>query len=322
MSREVSYLRRATLKGFHCGRVNFRTGERVHDDPYPRDPIPSLLRYRVTLEQVDSLNTGPFYLPNEDPEVLLTPFREFVEANNLHDAPFVIWTFSDALGDILKTPLLSVLQLAPQPGISARATFCTKARPSRQLKTQPPWNWLSKVRTVSTDSFAPKNCSLHSRQVCPSCKVRSRRYGALPVQEVEIHTTQASLAVFPAPPYECLLDVHGYYRTRLEGNESFTEEDAQRLVLEMSGAGTYPINDRPETIAFESHFGTSIMAPVDGVREGFYRKLYALQAQRSTYYTGCAFYTDYSTRLWNYMRAIVDMMTAELSSSTSSDLGA
>jgi hypothetical protein len=36
----------------------------------------------------------------------------------------------------------------------------------------------------------------------------------------------------------------------------------------------------------------------------------------STYYIGYAFYADYTAQLWSYTRSIVDVMTAELGSST------
>ncbi|KAL4767940.1 hypothetical protein BDW60DRAFT_220085 [Aspergillus nidulans var. acristatus] len=352
-------------------RVNFRTGERVHNEPYLGDPIPALLRYRAALEQFDYLSTGGFYLPDEVPEVLLRPFREFVEANDLHDALFVIWTFSDALGDILETPLLFVLQLFGTPHINgllqgyirasngSATTFRAAARDigesnilyrSTAIQTTrnstgvqlvvksadgvrkliraqklliafPPI--LPKLRGFDLDDT---EISLFRKWIYTPYYAAVVKNSGIPDELNVVNTDPSQPGSFPVPPYECILDysdVSGYYRTRLVGNESFTEVDAQQLVLDdlrrMGDAGTYPINEKPEIIAFESHWPTSIMVPVDDVRDGFYRELYALQGQRSTYYTGYAFYTDYSTQLWNYTRSIVDLMTAELGSPTRSD---
>ncbi|KAL4746210.1 hypothetical protein BDW72DRAFT_210610 [Aspergillus terricola var. indicus] len=349
-------------------RVNFRTGERVHNEPYPRDPTPALLRYRAALEQFDYLSTGGFYLPDDVPEVLLRPFREFVEANDVYDALFIIWTFSEALGDILETPLLFVLQLFGTPHINgllqgyirprngSAATFRAAARyigesnilyRSTAVQTSrnstgvqlvaksadgarklirarklliafPPI--LPKLRGFDLDDT---ELALFRKWIYTPYYAAVVKDSGIPNELNAVNTDPSQPGNFPLPPYECILDysdVAGYYRTRLVGNESFTEENAQQLVLDdlrrMRDAGTYPINENPEIIALESHWPTSIMVPVDDVRDGFYRELYALQGQRSTYYTGYAFYTDYSTQLWNYTRSIVDIMTAELADQT------
>lgn len=123
----------------------------------------------------------------------------------------------------------------------------------------------------------------------------------------------------PVAPFECILDysgVPGYYGTRIVGADNFTEAAARQLVFEdlrrMNDAGTFPINRNPEIIALESHAPTSMMVSVEDVRDGFYKRLYALQGQRSTYYTGYSFCTDYSAQLWNYTRVIVDMVESTL----------
>ncbi|KAL4815004.1 hypothetical protein BDW67DRAFT_165098 [Aspergillus spinulosporus] len=352
-------------------RVNFRTGERVRNEPYTEDPTPALLRYRAALEQFDYLSTGGFYLPDEVPEVLLRSFREFVDANDLHDALFVIWTFSEALGDILETPLLFVLQLFGTPHINgvlqgyirprngSATTFRAAARYIGESNILYRSTAVQTIRNSTGVQLVAENADgvqklIRARKlliafppILPKLRgfdleatelalfrkwIYTPYYAAIvkgsgiPDEINVVNTDPGQPGSFPVPPYECILDysgVAGYYRTRLVGNESFTEEDAQQLVLDdlrrMGDAGTYPINEKPEIIAFESHWPTSIMVPVDDVRDGFYRELYALQGQRSTYYTGYAFYTDYSTQLWNYTRTIVDMMTAELGISTNSN---
>ncbi|KAL4924201.1 uncharacterized protein BDV17DRAFT_301239 [Aspergillus undulatus] len=122
----------------------------------------------------------------------------------------------------------------------------------------------------------------------------------------------------PVGRYQSMLDypgIPGFYSTRIVGEENFTEVEARQLVLDdirrMGDAGTFPVHEHPEIVAFESHTPSAVMVPVEDVRSGFYRKLYALQGQRSTYYTGLTFCTDFSAQLWNYTLAIVDMMTAD-----------
>ncbi|KAL4982447.1 hypothetical protein BDW68DRAFT_170747 [Aspergillus falconensis] len=353
-------------------RVNLRTGERVRDDPYPGDPTPALLRYRTALQQFDYLSTGGFYLPDDVPEVLLRPFREFVEANDLQDALFVIWPFSDTLGNMLETPLLFVVQtfgishinglllghhIRPRNGSAAifraaaryigesnilyQSTAIETTRNStavelvvesadgarKLIRAQklliafPPI--LPKLRGFDLDDT---EFSLFRKWIYTPYYAAIVNNSGIPDGLSVANTDPNEPGSFPLTPYESFLDyanVTGYYRTRLAGNRSFTEENAKQLVLDdlrrMREADTYPINEHPEIVAFQSHWPTAMMAPVDHVRDGFYRKLYALQGQRSTYYTGYAFFTDYSPQLWNHTRAIVDVMTAELSSSNGSD---
>jgi hypothetical protein len=71
--------------------------------------------------------------------------------------------------------------------------------------------------------------------------------------------------------------------------------------------GTYPIEE-PEITALADHTPTSMTVPVEDIRAGFYRKLYA--GQHDTWYTGYAFCSDYSSLLWAYTDTIVDRMMA------------
>ncbi|KAI0170942.1 amine oxidase [Pestalotiopsis sp. NC0098] len=52
--------------------------------------------------------------------------------------------------------------------------------------------------------------------------------------------------------------------------------------------------------AFAAHIGIHPHVPVDKLQSGFYKKLYALQGWRSTFYTGGAWAADFTTILWEY----------------------
>ncbi|KAL4921489.1 hypothetical protein BDW62DRAFT_129573 [Aspergillus aurantiobrunneus] len=342
--------------------VNLQTGERVSNSGGVLDMIVAVIRYRAALEPFDYLSSGGFYLPEEVPEVLLRPFREFVEEHSLEGALQLIYTFSDALGDILATPLLYVIQLFGTSHINAllqgpyiipnngSAALYSKAatyigegnvlyestvtqatrnatgvellagtpegrkiiQAKKLLVTFPPL--LSKLQGFDLDE---NEQSLFSKWVYTTYYAAIVNNSGIPdglnVFNTNPNNQPGSL---PVAPFECILDysgVSGFYRTRIVGGENFTQEDAQQLVLEdlgrMRDAGTFPITQQPEIIALESHSPSSIMVPVDDVRDGFYRKLYALQGQRSTYYTGYSFCTDYSAQLWNYTLSVVNMMT-------------
>ena len=90
-----------------------------------------------------------------------------------------------------------------------------------------------------------------------------------------------------------------------EGN--FTADDAKELirsdVRRMGRAGVFEASE-PEIAAFASHSPETLIVSTDDVRDGFYKKLYALQGEQSTFYTGYTFCTDYSTPLWNYTSGV------------------
>lgn len=118
----------------------------------------------------------------------------------------------------------------------------------------------------------------------------------------------------PVPPFQMQLSyawVPGYLGSRLVADADFTPQDARDLVLSSIRRvnGTYPIEE-PEITALADHTPTSMTVPVEDIRAGFYRKLYALQGQHDTWYTGYAFCSDYSSLLWAYTDTIVDRMMA------------
>lgn len=116
----------------------------------------------------------------------------------------------------------------------------------------------------------------------------------------------------PVPPFQWQLTymgVPGYLNTKLIADANFTADDAKHLILSSIRRmdGTYPIED-PEITAFANHTPTTMMVPVEDIRSGFYRKLYGLQGQHDTWYTGRSFCSDYSSLLWAYTDTVVDRM--------------
>ncbi|KAG5926529.1 hypothetical protein E4U42_003179 [Claviceps africana] len=118
----------------------------------------------------------------------------------------------------------------------------------------------------------------------------------------------------PLPPFQWELEysgVPGYHMTKIVAAANFTAHDAEALIRadlkRMRDAGTFHTND-PEIAALASHSPETLVVPVDEVRDGFYRKLYALQGLQNTYYTGYTFCMDYSSVLWEYTSSVLDMM--------------
>ncbi|KAL5343580.1 hypothetical protein BJX70DRAFT_407264 [Aspergillus crustosus] len=344
--------------------VNLRTGERV--PPSSTDIlglILAMIRYRKVTEEFNYLIPGAFDLPDEVPEALLRPFREFVEEHSLQTALPIIYTFTDALGDILQAPLLYVLQLFGPSHIDALlegpyirpkngsvTLFRQAARYINEnsnilyqtLVTQAIRSSTGVQLTVTSANggskliqankllvtFPPLLSSLQGFDLDETEELVFSKLGYINYYAAVLTNTGIpdGLNIFntnpenqpgalPVTPYQCIIDysgIPGHYRTRIMGGADFSEDDARQLVRDdfrrMSAAGTYPIHQEPEVVAFKSHTPSTITVPVDEIRDGFYKKLYALQGQRSTYYTGYTFCTDYSAQLWNYTLSVIDMM--------------
>jgi hypothetical protein len=69
-------------------------------------------------------------------------------------------------------------------------------------------------------------------------------------------------------------------------------------------AGTFNTT-KPEFEVFSSHSPFELTVSTKDIANGFYRKLYALQGKRNTYYTGAAFHSHDSSLLWAFTEANV-----------------
>ncbi|OJJ32699.1 hypothetical protein ASPWEDRAFT_743519 [Aspergillus wentii DTO 134E9] len=120
----------------------------------------------------------------------------------------------------------------------------------------------------------------------------------------------------PTTPFIWHLDypgVSGYLTHKMVGDANFTVQQAKDLIFSdvhrMGTAGTYETR-RPNILAFADHTPTTMAVSPEEVRNGFYKSLYALQGQQSTFYTGLAWCSDYATFLWNYTDSVIERMLA------------
>lgn len=65
------------------------------------------------------------------------------------------------------------------------------------------------------------------------------------------------------------------------------------------------ISSQPELAVYYSHSPFECHVPAKAIAAGFYKKLYALQGQRRTFYTGAAFHTHDSSLLWQFTEALL-----------------
>ncbi|KAE8376400.1 hypothetical protein BDV26DRAFT_235855 [Aspergillus bertholletiae] len=341
--------------------VNFNTGKQVVPGNGILGTAAGTVLYRASIEQFDYLASGAYYLPDEIPEILLRPFREFVESHALQGVLELIFTFAENVGNLLETPLLYVIQNFGIPQIDALlAGGYIRPKNGTDLLFDKAANYIDEKNifygtTVSQATrnstgvelvvenadgtrklirakkllvtFPPTLSSLQGFDLRPEesdlfSKWHHKNYYAAAVTNTGI---PAGINVantnpdnqpgsLPLPPFIWEFEdsgVPGYFMVKIVAEADFTAEDAKQLIKtslqRMGEAGTYDTKE-PEIAAFASHSPETLMVSVDDIRDGFYKKLYALQGQQSTYYTGYTFCTDYSTPLWNYTSGVLDAM--------------
>jgi hypothetical protein len=344
--------------------INFETGERVNPGQ-SLDPYTAASQYLAAIQQFDYLWTGAYYLPDDVPEVLLRPFREFVEANSLQGVLQFVQTWTEAVGNLLETPLLYVIQgfsLSPIDGFlrvggivptngthelfrmaaryigeenilyNSEVTAADRDSTGVELLVEGTRGMQTVVRAkqllitippilANLDGF---NMNEDERSVFSKPRHNSFYGGVAANTSIPDGVNLVNLnpshqpGSLPLPPFLYALDytgISGYHTTRITGDAQFTEEDARRLLLEdlkrMEEAGTFPGVQQPTIVALANHTPNNLHVSNEEVRDGLYKKLYALQGHRNTYYTGYTFCTDYSPQLWNYTLSIVDMMGSE-----------
>ena len=116
--------------------------------------------------------------------------------------------------------------------------------------------------------------------------------------------------------------VPGLHYFLFGGNDSqptFTqaqvETNLQDTLTRLRATGTIPGSseaaDKFNIIDFSSHTPYEVYVSSDQIAKGFYNKLFALQGQRNTYWTGAAFVTHNSAAIWNYTDQLVTKMWSE-----------
>lgn len=80
-------------------------------------------------------------------------------------------------------------------------------------------------------------------------------------------------------------------------------------VARLRTAGTFNTT-RLQFAAYENHTPFELTVPKDAIAGGFYKRLYALQGQRHTWYTGAAFHTHDSSLLWQFTEGLIPGLLA------------
>ncbi|MGX6606694.1 NAD(P)-binding protein [Micromonosporaceae bacterium Da 78-11] len=92
-------------------------------------------------------------------------------------------------------------------------------------------------------------------------------------------------------------------------SETQVKADILAAVKRLRTAGTVQTTT-PEFAVFASHSPFELTVSPAAIKNGFYRKLYALQGRNRTYYTGAAFHTHDTSLLWQFTEALLPRIAA------------
>ena len=76
-------------------------------------------------------------------------------------------------------------------------------------------------------------------------------------------------------------------------------------VSRLGAAGFSNTSSAAELVAYDAHVPFELTVPEKAIAAGFYKKLYALQGQRNTYYTGAAFQAHDSSLIWQFTEGLL-----------------
>lgn len=92
--------------------------------------------------------------------------------------------------------------------------------------------------------------------------------------------------------------------------KAMTEQSFLNLVASGVFAASTANNTKLEWVAFSNHGPMHDRVSKEDLEAGFVQSLYALQGQRSTWYTGGAWASNYQTILWEYNEVLLPKMLA------------
>ena len=152
-------------------------------------------------------------------------------------------------------------------------------------------------------------------------------YGTNNAQNYDIVVLPAAYDFFATPVPGLHYFTFGLNDSELTFTQSQVLANMEASLARMRAVGTLSKTQSgaavPNIIDFTSHTPYEVYVSSDEIKKGFYNKLFALQGQRNTYWTGAAFVTHSSAAIWNYTDQLVDGMWKENSESVglSSALG-
>jgi hypothetical protein len=128
----------------------------------------------------------------------------------------------------------------------------------------------------------------------------------------------AATTPYNLPPLPGLYGVNptgipGLYNVKYGSPAPLPEAQVRRNIRteieRVATAGTYPVVFEDLEI-FKSHAPFELHVPAKAIAGGFYRRLNGLQGRNRTYYSGAAFHSHNSTRIWTGVETLLPAIAA------------
>ncbi|MCA2212548.1 FAD-dependent oxidoreductase [Jidongwangia harbinensis] len=107
--------------------------------------------------------------------------------------------------------------------------------------------------------------------------------------------------------------IPGLFNVKYGSPSPLSEDRVRRNIRadieRVAAAGTHPLRFE-ELEVFKSHTPFELHVRPEAIAAGFYRRLNALQGRRHTYYSGAAFHSHNSTRIWTGAEALLPDIAA------------
>ena len=133
-------------------------------------------------------------------------------------------------------------------------------------------------------------------------------YGSDTPYNLPIFPAVVTFKAIPAP------DLNGFYYTSpVALSDSAVQSDVIAGLNNLKTAGQdNTTTTEAELVAFESHTPYQLSVTGEQIRDGFDRKLHALQGQRNTWYTGAAFHTHFTSLLWDFTEDLLGRVLQQI----------
>jgi hypothetical protein len=130
--------------------------------------------------------------------------------------------------------------------------------------------------------------------------IEARNFGA---------DTPYNVPFLPGPYFVQGTDTKGLFTVKYcspcEIGDTAAKANIIAAVERLKTGGAVATATTPEFVEFHSHSPFSVTVSVDAIKGGFYKKLYALQGQKNTWWTGAAFHTNDASKVWEFTQRLL-----------------
>lgn len=271
----------------------------------------------------------PLKLLNMDPLMGITSgFKVTCDVNDLYRAAASILgdsvLFNSSVVSLKRSSSSNSSASAPAPGIEAIVT--TPTGPKRILATK-----LLMTAPPVAANLAGWDLAPEGEELTLFGKFRTQQYHAGVIRNTALpNVTLQNVGFttpFHIPALPALFNVVptnfgdgtavAYYTARERVDVATAQAETLATLDRLAAGGVIPAaagttTTTTEILEWYDHMNVRMYVEADEVRDGFYRRLYALQGQRSTYWSGAAWVTQASSPIWEYTKSVVEEILAVL----------